>query len=86
MKLSISLPDEMAREIREVASKSERNISWWLQKAWSLSRTRLLRGDKHQEAQRRALKKMASLHGALKNDFPDEDSVSLSRRAFHSKK
>ncbi len=86
MKLSISLPEDMAREIKEIAKKSERNVSWWLQKAWSLSRTRLLRGDKHREAQNRALKKLASLQGALKEDFPGEDSVSLSRRAFQPKK
>lgn len=42
MKLSISLPDPMAREVRRYAKESERSISWWLQKAWQVARLQLM--------------------------------------------
>ena len=81
MKLSISLPDVTAREIRSLANQSERSVSWWIQQAWSLARTRLLRGDEDMAAKERAMKKLRKLMGALKKDYPDIDSVTLAHQA-----
>lgn len=75
----------MAQEIRSLASETERNVSWWLQKAWETARTQLLRGDQHKQTQK-ALKRLSSLRGSLKRDYPHLDSVSLSHQAFLKKK
>ena len=37
MKLSISLPDSMAKEIKKLAKKSERQVSWIIQNAWQIA-------------------------------------------------
>ncbi len=84
MKLSISLPDVVAREIKTLSQHTERNVSWWIQKAWMLARTQLLRGDQD-ESRKKALKKMKVLRGALKESFPNIDSVNLARSAFRGK-
>lgn len=86
MKLSISLPDAMAQEIRALAAKTERNISWWLQKAWEVSRSNLLRQEQAARlSHQTTLKTLSSMRGILKKEFPNEDSVTLSRKAFHKK-
>ncbi|HSA58145.1 MAG TPA: ribbon-helix-helix protein, CopG family [bacterium] len=86
MKLSISLPDAMGGEIKGLAAKSERNVSWWIRRAWDIARTQLLRTDQAQRSHRRAMKKLASLTGVLKEDYPGIDSVTLSHQAFLLKK
>jgi hypothetical protein len=87
MKLSISLPDSMAREIKKVADQSGRGVSWWLQRAWEAGRTVLLRDESEAvKSHRRAMKALSSLRGVLKKDFPNMDSVTLAHRAFLIKK
>lgn len=81
MKLSISLPDPMAKEIKALATH-QRNVSWWIQRAWTLARTQLLRDEKGTAAAKRAIKKICSLRGALKANFPDVDSVTLSKTSL----
>jgi hypothetical protein len=85
MKLSISLPDSIAREIKKLSAETERDVSWWIRKAWETARTQLMRGDQSREAERKALKKLASLRGALKKDYSNTDSVSLAHSAFSKK-
>lgn len=41
MKISISLPDSVAKEIKELAKKSERQVSWIVQKAWQIARPKI---------------------------------------------
>lgn len=87
MKLSISLPDPMAREIKGLSRQTERPISWWLQKAWDVARTRLIREQKTSaHSHRKFLKALDSLRGVLKEDYPDTDSVTLAHQAFTLKK
>ena len=83
MKLSISLPEEMAAEVKALATQSERPISWWIQRAWNVARKQLLQTDPVTERQKRqALRKLHRLRGSLKSVYEDQDSVSLSRQAF----
>lgn len=86
MKLSISLPNSVAQEIRHLAELSERPLSWWIQQAWGLARERLLRGA-HDDtrAQRRSLKSLGTLRGSLKKAFPHTDAVTLAHAAFKKK-
>lgn len=87
MKLSISLPDAMAREIKKLADESERGVSWWVQRAWETARTRLMRDESEAlKSHRRAMKALSALRGVLKKEFPDTDSVTLAHRAFLLKK
>ena len=86
MKMSISLPDAVGYEIKNIAEKTDRNISWWIRRAWELSRDKLLSGESEEKARRQAMKFLYGLHGVLKNDFPGETSVSLSKKAFLLKK
>jgi len=37
MKLSISLPNSMAKEIKDIAKESERQVSWVIQHAWQIA-------------------------------------------------
>jgi hypothetical protein len=82
MKLSISLPDNMAKEIKMLSIETERSISWWIQNAWNTARTELLRSDDASKKCRRALKKFSSLQGTLKSEYPSIDSVTLAHNAF----
>lgn len=82
MKLSISLPDPMAKEIKTLATQTERDISWWIKKAWEISRTQMMRRDLHERAEKKALKTLGSLRGALKSSYPDVNSVVLAHEAF----
>ena len=87
MKLSISLPDPMAQEIRALSKETERNVSWWIQKAWETARVSLLRVQEEAEAShRKFLGTLDSLKGALKDEYPGVDSVTLSHRAFEPRK
>ena len=83
MKLSISLPDVAAKEIRMLASKTDKSVSWWLFRAWQAARTRLLREEgKVRASHQKFLKTLGSLQGVLKKDYPDLSSVDLAHRAF----
>lgn len=86
MKLSISLPDPMALELKKFAKQRDKNLSWCLQKAWVLARTQLFRGDDRAEAKARSLRSLKSLRGALEGEFPKMNSVQLSHQAFSLKK
>ena len=83
MKLSISLPENIAREVRTLAKKSDRSISWWIQKAWMIARTQL--NNSHEDESRRAqdaMKTLMSLKGSLKKHYPNTTSVALAKSAF----
>jgi hypothetical protein len=80
------MSDEMAKEVRDLARQTERSVSWWLQRAWTVARNQLVFSDKAEAQRRRALKKLTSLRGSLKKDFPHIDSVSLAHQAFQHKK
>lgn len=57
MKLSISLPDSMAQEIKKTAQKSERQVSWIIQKAWQIARHKISQGQLTEKKPRISLKK-----------------------------
>lgn len=83
MKLSISLPDEIAQEIRRIAQKTEKSVSSLLGRAWHKSRIEILRDEeKAKRSHIKAMKLLDSLRGSLKKDFPETDSMTLSHRAF----
>lgn len=86
MKLSISLPDQVAKEIKKLAKDSERSTSWWIQRAWALARVHLHNPDEAQKAKVLAMDKIESLKGSLKADFPQLSSVSLAKQAFKKKR
>lgn len=87
MKLSISVPENMAQEIKNISQITQRPVSWWIQRAWTLARPQLIRSEKDlAQKKNKSLKKLDSLRGVLKNDFPNIDSVTLSRQAFQKKK
>ena len=66
MKLSISLPDVAAKEIRMLASKTDKSVSWWLFRAWQAARTRLLREEGHVRAShQKFLNRLGALYGGL---------------------
>ena len=86
MKISISLPDNTALEIKKFSESSHRNVSWLIQKAWDIARTQIMRGDDENEKKRKkAVKGMLQLRGALKKDFPNVSSVDLAHMAFRLK-
>lgn len=85
MKLSISLPENIAREVRTLAKKSDRSISWWIQKAWMIARTQL--NNSHEDESRKAhdaMKTLMSIKGSLKRYYPNTTSVALAKSAFTS--
>ncbi|MFM8269852.1 MAG: ribbon-helix-helix protein, CopG family, partial [Pseudomonadota bacterium] len=82
MKLSISLPEQMAKEIKKLAKSSERSASWWIQRAWVLAKPQLQNPEESLKAKKAAMAKIDSLEGALKRDFPSVTSVELSKKAF----
>lgn len=86
MKLSISLPDAIASEIRALAKESNRSISYWLQRAWMESRTTLRNPGAEKEAEKKALSMLTKLQGSLKEDFSGVTSVDLQKQAFTVKK
>jgi len=85
MKLSISLPEHMAKEIKKLAKSSERSASWWIQRAWTLAKPQLHNPEESLRAKKAAMAKIDSLEGALKKDFPSMTSVELSKKAFSQK-
>jgi predicted transcriptional regulator len=85
MKLSISLPEQMAKEIKKLAKSSERSTSWWIQRAWILAKPQLHNPEESLKAKKAAMAKMDSLEGALKKEFPSMTSVELSKKAFSQK-
>ena len=86
MKLSISLPNNIGDEIKNIAAKTDRNISWWIKRAWEISREKLMSGESDEKARKKAMTILHGLKGSLKKDFPGETSVSLSKKAFLLKK
>ena len=87
MKLSISLPDDMASEIKDVAKKSERHVSWWIQKAWTIARCKLLEASSEEEkTKKHSMKLFSSLRGILESEYPQMDSVTLGKQSFSKKK
>lgn len=86
MKFSVSLPDHMGHEIKALAEKSDRNVSWWIRQAWEVARTQMMRGDQHRNAEQKAMKILNSLKGSLAKSYPGVDSVTLSHTAFHKNK
>ncbi|MBI4403444.1 MAG: hypothetical protein HY537_04745 [Deltaproteobacteria bacterium] len=86
MKLSISLPEYVAKEIKGLAKETERSISWWIQRAWVVARDQLRNPAEYQKAKKAALAKLEGLEGALKEDFPKTSSVELAHSSFKKKK
>jgi len=85
MKLSISLPENIASEVRTLAKKSDRSISWWIQKAWMIARTQL--NNSHENESRKAhdaMTTLMSIKGSLKRSYPNTTSVALAKSAFTS--
>lgn len=86
MKLSISLPNPLASEIKAKALESEKSISYWIRKAWLIAKPSILREPADLALQKeKALKRLDSLKGKLKPHFPQDSSVSLAHRAFTDK-
>lgn len=86
MKLSISLSDDIAKEIKHLAKISERHVSWWIQKAWIVARSKLMQSSlEEQNLKKNSMKLLRSLKGQLKTEFPDTDSVTLAKQAFLKK-
>lgn len=86
MKLSISLPDNIAKEIGELAKSTQRSVSWWIHRAWLVARSQLRNGKDLERAEKRALAKLQSIQGSLKKHYPHLTSVRLSHQAFKLKK
>ena len=82
MKLSISFPDNLAMEIKDIAKSTDRSVSWWLQCAWLEARKSLLDGDDPIARKQRALKHLEKIRGAIKDDYPNLDSVDLAKQSF----
>ncbi len=83
MKLSVSLPDPIAREIQRLAHKTEKTVSALLCRAWQKSRTVILRDEeKSKRSHQKAMRLLGALRGSLKEEFPDVDSVALADQAF----
>lgn len=86
MKLSISLPNSMAKEILYLAEKEQRPVSWYLQQAWDFARSKLVNPKSNFEKQKKkAMKQLLLLRGSLAKAYPNTDSVTLSHKAFHLK-
>ncbi|MBF0491846.1 MAG: ribbon-helix-helix protein, CopG family [Deltaproteobacteria bacterium] len=86
MKISISLPDNTALEIKKLAEETQRNVSWLIQKAWDIARTQMMRHDENEVKRKKAMRGLLKLQGALKKDFPNISSVDLAHMAFRLKK
>ena len=86
MKLSVSLPEHIAKEIRGLAKKSDRSVSWWIQRAWTVARDELHNPKESQKALKTALEKLDKLEGSVKKDFPKSTAVELSHSAFKHKR
>lgn len=85
MKLSISLPDKMAREIRALSKNSQRSISWWIQMAWTTARTQMQNPKGAQKKADDALAKLMALEGVLRDSHNGVTSVELAHSAFKKK-
>lgn len=87
MKISISLPDHMAKEIKTVSQKTEKSVSYLIQVAWNLARTNLFQKEQEDlvKKKKKAIDGLWALRGTLKDDFPDMDSVTLAKKAFRLK-
>ena len=86
MKLSISLPEQVAQEIKSLAKETERSVSWWIQRAWTVARDKLHNPEEFQKAKKSALGRLRALEGSLKKEFPNTSSVDLAHSAFKKKK
>ncbi len=86
MKLSISLPDEIAKEIRQLSKSTNRSISYWLKRAWIDARKNLNDPKEDGRREQEALSYLRATEGSLKADFPGHSSVGLQKQAFKKKK
>lgn len=86
MKMSISLPEHIAKEIRELSIHSERSVSWWIQRAWTVAREEMQNPKDIQIAKKASFMKLQKLEGTLKLDYPKATSVDLAHTAFRKKK
>lgn len=86
MKFSISLPEAIAKEIRELSKDSQRSISWWIQRAWVTARDRLQDPNEFREAELAAMAKLRGLKGSLRDSFPNTSSTKLSHLAHKKRK
>lgn len=86
MKLSISIPDHMAKEIKYMAKKSELSVSRLMQEAWVLSKAKFLQDsqDDLEARKRRAMAGFKKLQERLKDEYPGVDSVTLAKKAFEN--
>jgi len=86
MKMSISLPNDVALEIKQIAKESERPVSWWIQKAWSIARSQLMVSDREKEKRRKkAAEGFRSLRGAL-TDLSDSEKEKMRQSPFFKNK
>ncbi len=67
MKLSVSVPDDMGYEIKNLSKTSDRQVSWLIQKAWLMAR-RQLQASSSQDKRRFNLKRCS-----LSGRFDDKD-------------
>lgn len=86
MKLSISVPAAMAAEVRQLAQRSDRSVSWWINKAWQVARSQLSDPAEEEKRTKQALRKLHALRGSLKADFPATSSSILAKQAFAKRK
>ena len=82
MKFSISVPENVGKEIKALAKQTERSVSWWIQRAWLAARTEFMDRKVHDQAAAKALERLDSLRGVLKKYHPNTSSVELAHRAF----
>lgn len=86
MKLSISLPDRLAKEIKDLARHSERNVSWLIQRAWKVAREQMQNPVGEDKAAIAAVERLRRLHGSIQGDFPPgTTSIKLAKSAFRKK-
>ena len=83
MKLSISIPDQEGEEMKRIAARLERPLSWIIQKAWELSKFKFQDdGAERLEQRQDPLTTLKQLRGCLKKRYPRTTSVDLQRTAF----
>ncbi|GEM_PF-3228432 len=82
MKFSISLPQPIAAELRALAKRTERPLSWWLQRAWTIARQQLYAQSSPQQTANKVRRQLKQLRGSLKDNHSKVDSATLAKRAF----
>ncbi len=82
MKMSISLPDVIGKEIKSIAQKRDRNISSIIKSAWLQTRDYFLSEQDLVKEKTSAMKTLSKLKGSLKTAYPKTTSIQLSKKAF----